>query len=238
MIDPLGNDLVSDAYRINSLRVRLIRLEGSMLSADALLPAMEEHLWFIDALKRRDPQAGGATPHPSHRERAPPRAGPAAAEIAVAAGESEMSSAAPSAALRGIWPALLTPLDRDLGIDHARFAAHSRALLAAGCGGVTPFGTTGEGPSFSARRAPRCGRRAGRRRRAGVADPRVGELRGAARHARADASCTVHRRLGCLMLPPFYLKGVSDAGVVDAYRQVIDATADARLRVSSITSLR
>ncbi len=57
MIDRLGNDLVSDAYRINSLRVRLIRLEGSMLSADALLPAMEEHLWFIDALKRRDPLA-------------------------------------------------------------------------------------------------------------------------------------------------------------------------------------
>ncbi len=57
MIDRLGNELVSDAYRINSLRVRLIRLEGSMLSADALLPAMEEHLWFIDALKRRDPDA-------------------------------------------------------------------------------------------------------------------------------------------------------------------------------------
>jgi DNA-binding GntR family transcriptional regulator len=57
MIDRLGNELVSDAYRINSLRVRLIRLEGSMLSPDALLPAMEEHLWFIEALKRRDPQA-------------------------------------------------------------------------------------------------------------------------------------------------------------------------------------
>jgi DNA-binding GntR family transcriptional regulator len=57
MIDRLGNELVSDAYRINSLRVRLIRLEGSMLSPDALVPAMREHLWFLDALKRRDPQA-------------------------------------------------------------------------------------------------------------------------------------------------------------------------------------
>jgi DNA-binding GntR family transcriptional regulator len=55
MIDSLGNELISDAYRINSLRVRLIRLEPSMLSDEALLPAMEEHLWFIDALKRRDP---------------------------------------------------------------------------------------------------------------------------------------------------------------------------------------
>ena len=54
MIDRLGNELVSDVYRINSLRVRLIRLERSMLSGDVLLPAFEEHLWFIDALRRRD----------------------------------------------------------------------------------------------------------------------------------------------------------------------------------------
>jgi DNA-binding GntR family transcriptional regulator len=55
MIDALGNELISEAHRINSLRVRLIRLESSMLSPDALLPAMEEHLWFIAALERRDP---------------------------------------------------------------------------------------------------------------------------------------------------------------------------------------
>jgi len=54
MIDALGNSLISESYRVNSLRVRLIRLERAMLSDDALLPAMEEHLWFIAALKRRD----------------------------------------------------------------------------------------------------------------------------------------------------------------------------------------
>lgn len=54
MIDALGNDLISESYRVNSLRVRLIRLESSMLAADILLSAMQEHLWFIDALKRRD----------------------------------------------------------------------------------------------------------------------------------------------------------------------------------------
>jgi DNA-binding GntR family transcriptional regulator len=54
MIDALGNALISETYRVNSLRVRLIRLERSMLSEDALIPAMEEHLWFIAALKRRD----------------------------------------------------------------------------------------------------------------------------------------------------------------------------------------
>lgn len=54
MIDALGNALISETYRVNSLRVRLIRLDRSMLSEDALVPAMDEHLWFIEALKRRD----------------------------------------------------------------------------------------------------------------------------------------------------------------------------------------
>ena len=57
MVDALGNEIISEIYRVNSLRVRLIRLEGSTLSAQVLIPAMEEHLWFIDALKRRDAQA-------------------------------------------------------------------------------------------------------------------------------------------------------------------------------------
>ena len=50
---------------------------------------------------------------------------------------------------QGIWPALLTPLDAQLNIDHAKLAAHALSLISAGCGGVTLFGTTGEGPSFS-----------------------------------------------------------------------------------------
>ena len=57
MIDALGNELISQTYRINSLRVRLIHLERSTLSAQVLLPAMQEHLNLIEALKKRDPQA-------------------------------------------------------------------------------------------------------------------------------------------------------------------------------------
>ncbi|MEY2619417.1 MAG: hypothetical protein RL522_2419 [Pseudomonadota bacterium] len=57
MIDTLGNELISQAYRINSLRVRLIHLERSTLSAEILLPAMQEHLTLIAALQSRDPVA-------------------------------------------------------------------------------------------------------------------------------------------------------------------------------------
>jgi 4-hydroxy-tetrahydrodipicolinate synthase len=126
---------------------------------------------------------------------------------------------------------LLTPLSEDLGIDQPRFAAHSRALLAAGCGGVTPFGTTGEGPSFSL----------AERRDAVDALVRNGVP---AKQILVSVSCaalpetlelTGHALSigahGCLMMPPFFLKGVSDQGVIDAYRYVIDGAADPRLKL-------
>jgi 4-hydroxy-tetrahydrodipicolinate synthase len=131
----------------------------------------------------------------------------------------------------GVWPALLTPLKEDLSIDIEAFVAHSKGLLDAGCAGVTPFGTTGEGPSFSVaeRIAAIDGLIAG-----GVpaerilvstscaALPDVVEL---TRHAVQAGT------YGCLMLPPFFLKGMRDDGVVDAYRWVIDQVADPKLRI-------
>jgi len=51
--------------------------------------------------------------------------------------------------IRGVWCAALTPLDSNRDIDRARWCAHVKALFAAGVDGVAPFGTTGEGQSFS-----------------------------------------------------------------------------------------
>lgn len=133
--------------------------------------------------------------------------------------------------LPGIWPALLTPLNADLSIDHARLVSHAKRLIAAGCGGVTPFGTTGEGPSFSLaeRRATVDALIAGGVPASKIlvstscaASPETLEL---TQHALAVGAW------GCLMLPPFYLKGVSDEGIVDSYRYVIDRAADPRLRL-------
>lgn len=54
MVDAMGNELIAQAYRINSLRVRLIKFESSSLSAGVLSNAMEEHMDFIAAMRRRD----------------------------------------------------------------------------------------------------------------------------------------------------------------------------------------
>jgi len=123
----------------------------------------------------------------------------------------------------GIWPAMLTPLDDQLRIDHAAYAAHALGLLDKGCGGVTAFGTTGEGPSFSMQERMQA---VDQLIAAGVPAERImvstscsalPETLALTRHAIERG---VH---GCLMLPPFFFKGVSDQGVIDCYTQVMDA---------------
>ncbi len=57
MVDALGNEIVSEIYRVNSMRVRLIKLEHSVITPARLLPAMQEHLHFIAALQQRDATA-------------------------------------------------------------------------------------------------------------------------------------------------------------------------------------
>ncbi len=133
--------------------------------------------------------------------------------------------------MTGIWPALMTPLRPDLSVDHATFVDHAHDLIAAGCSGVTPFGTTGEGPSFSVQERIDA---VDALVRGGVPAARILVATGCA--ALPDTvTLTRHATdlgvAGCLMLPPFFLKGVPDAGIVDAHRWVIDRVADPRLKV-------
>lgn len=125
-------------------------------------------------------------------------------------------------AFKGIWPALLTPLNKDFSIDHALFAEHSKGLIAKGCDGVTPFGTTGEGPSFSMAERKEAIEQLIKN---GVPAAQImvstscaalPETLTLTKHA---VRAGVH---GCLMLPPFFLKGVTDEGIIDCYRYVID----------------
>jgi 4-hydroxy-tetrahydrodipicolinate synthase len=134
-------------------------------------------------------------------------------------------------AFQGIWPALLTPLKADLSIDHARLTAHCKTLLARGCPGVTAFGTTGEGPSFSMAERKQAIEQliangiAAAQIMVSTSCAALPETLGLTRHA---VNAGVH---GCLMLPPFFLKGVPDQGVIDCYRYVIEGVADARLKL-------
>jgi len=54
LIDGLGNELVRNIYRVNSIKVRLARLEQSLLSEAVLMSALQEHARVLAAIAARD----------------------------------------------------------------------------------------------------------------------------------------------------------------------------------------
>jgi len=124
--------------------------------------------------------------------------------------------------LRGVWPAALTPFDARLGIDTAALVQHCRGLIDAGCRGISLFGTTGEGTALSPDE-----------RRAALDAVVTAGITGAQLMPSVgctDVPTTValglhaarHGVAGLLVLPPFYLKGVSEAGVYRHFAAVIE----------------
>ncbi|MDF2813049.1 MAG: GntR family transcriptional regulator, partial [Microvirga sp.] len=55
IIASLTNGIIADAYRVNSIKVRLIRQEQTLLSEPLVVPVMQEHLTVIAAMETRDP---------------------------------------------------------------------------------------------------------------------------------------------------------------------------------------
>jgi DNA-binding GntR family transcriptional regulator len=57
VIDELNNDIISKAYRVNWIKVRLIRQNETSLDEDLVIPVMREHLAIIAAMKARNAAA-------------------------------------------------------------------------------------------------------------------------------------------------------------------------------------
>jgi DNA-binding GntR family transcriptional regulator len=57
VIDELNNDIISKAYRVNWIKVRLIRQSETSLDEDLVIPVMREHLAIVAAMMRRDTSA-------------------------------------------------------------------------------------------------------------------------------------------------------------------------------------
>jgi 4-hydroxy-tetrahydrodipicolinate synthase len=133
--------------------------------------------------------------------------------------------------LRGVLAPILTPFHADLSPDARRLARHARWLLAHGCAGLAPFGTTSEANSLSVAE------------RESLLDALLEEgipadrlVPGTGSSALPDAVRLTAQavRRGCagvLALPPFYYKAVSEDGLFRFFAEVIERVGDARLRV-------
>jgi 4-hydroxy-tetrahydrodipicolinate synthase len=131
----------------------------------------------------------------------------------------------------GVLAAVLTPMDGGLAPDHPAFSAHCHRLLAAGCHGLSVFGTTGEANSLSV------GERLAALEAllesgvtANVLLPGTGScaLTDTVRLSRAALEAGT---AGVLVLPPFYYKGVGDDGLFRFFAEVIERIGDERLRL-------
>src|SRR5918995_6723309 len=133
--------------------------------------------------------------------------------------------------LKGILAAVLTPMDQDLNPDHQAFAAHCQRLLAAGCHGLSVFGTTGEANSLSVDE-----RLAALEALVESGVPPETLLPGTGSCALTDTVRLSRAALeagtaGALVLPPFYYKDVGDDGLFRFFAEVIERIGDDRLRL-------
>jgi 4-hydroxy-tetrahydrodipicolinate synthase len=134
-------------------------------------------------------------------------------------------------AIQGLWPALLLPVSTTGVLDTPRTIAHAQRLLAAGCDGVTLFGTTGEGPAFTM--AERKGLLKSLLGSGVKPDQMVvtitalalGDAIELGQHA---ARHGVHRQM---LMPPFFFNQPKDAGIIEAVSQVVRGIGDDDLKL-------
>lgn len=128
--------------------------------------------------------------------------------------------------LRGVIAAIVTPLGKR-GADTARLITLARHLLSSGCDGLNVLGTTGEATSLSVdeRMAVMSALATAdlpmHRLMVGTGAAALTDAINLSRHAAALGFA------GILVLPPFYYKNVTSAGVLEYIRYIADATHQA-----------
>ena len=133
--------------------------------------------------------------------------------------------------ITGLWAAMATPLDAEGSVDHAALVKHGHFLMANGCDGLVPFGTTGEGSSFSAKEKLAATEAL---LNAGVPAARI--ALGTGCPAIPDTVALTRDAMGlglvhAMILPPYYFRDVTEQGLEDAFAQIIEGVGSDRLRV-------
>jgi len=131
----------------------------------------------------------------------------------------------------GVFAASLTPLKNDLSIDCDALTAHCKWLLANGNDGIALLGTTGEANSFTVEErfqildAVLKGGMPPEKLMVGTGCCAFPDTVALTQHAVSQGVG------GVLMLPPFYYKTVTDAGLANYFELIINHIKDPRLRI-------
>ncbi|MGR3723408.1 dihydrodipicolinate synthase family protein [Abyssibius alkaniclasticus] len=127
---------------------------------------------------------------------------------------------------KGIVAPILTPFNDDLRIAHDLYLPHAKALLEGGCGGLSPFGTTGEALSVaSAERVEAIKRLIAGGVPAHKLVPGTG-LTNLPETADLSRKCLDMGCAAVMVLPPFYFKGVPEDGLYAYFSTLIAAIGD------------
>ncbi|MDA9929866.1 dihydrodipicolinate synthase family protein [Alphaproteobacteria bacterium] len=124
--------------------------------------------------------------------------------------------------IRGLISPILSPFNDDLSFNQDLYNNFAAELLATGCSGLAPFGTTGEALSLSS--AERMAAVEGlaafgidpSKMIPGTGLCNLPETIALSRRA-IDLGCA-----GVMTLPPFYFKGMADDGYFDYFERLID----------------
>jgi len=124
----------------------------------------------------------------------------------------------------GLSVALVTPFNRDAGVDFSRLSKHANQVLSEGASSVTLFGTTGEGASLD-----RSERLKGLQALLESGIPATKIVLGVFENSVGDVVNQVEQALQLnvdkfLLSPPFFFSDCSETGVADWYEDVFART--------------
>ena len=132
---------------------------------------------------------------------------------------------------KGVYAAVLTPLDANLDCDIEELVNYCKELIERGCKGVLLFGTTGEGPSFSV--LEKC-KAIEAVIRGGIDPSKIIVGNGSANvedTAELGFKITEMGCAGYLIAPPCFFAPVEEEGVFRFYEQAIRKISHPGLRV-------
>ena len=124
--------------------------------------------------------------------------------------------------ISGVYSAALTPIKEDLTINKDLYLRHCQYLMKQGHDGLAIFGTTGEANSFSIKEKCESIDFLIKNR----IDPKIlmpGTGAASVEDSIEMTKHAVHHNVkAVLLLPPFYYKNVTDEGVINYYRKIIE----------------